>query len=269
MILPKHTPNVEDPNKKFKISYKKTNEKDPFQSCEMVSYLIDAKKHRHQKFINTQRLSFSIGLFLSFLIVIGLFEWRSYDRTDTLAIASSADDFEELLDIPITEQPPPPPVKKIQQPNIVEVEVDEVIEEIEIDFDIEITEETVVEEFDTEGLEMFEMEEEKADEIFTIVEVKPEPVGGMAAFMSYMAENIKYPETALRTRVQGKVFVQFIVNADGSLGDIKVIKGIGGGCDEEAIRVISNAPDWIPGRQRGKPVRVRMMAPVFFVLKEI
>ncbi|WP_370513178.1 energy transducer TonB [Fulvivirga sp. M361] len=266
MVLPKHTRNVEDPNEKFKITYKKTDVKDPFQSYEMVSYLIDAKKIRHRKFLATQRLSFSIGLFLSFLLVVGLFEWKSSDRSGSLEIAGIADDFEELMDIPVTEQPPPPPVKKIQQPNIVEVEVDEIIEEIEIDFDVEITEETVIEEFDSEGLEL--MEEEEADEIFTIVEVKPEPQGGMAAFMSFIAKNIKYPDAALRTRVQGKVFVQFVVNSDGSLVDIEVIKGIGGGCDEEAVRVISKAPNWIPGKQRGKPVRVRMMAPVFFKLKE-
>lgn len=266
MILPKHTPNVEDPKKKFKVSYKRTNKKDPFQSYEMVSYLIDAKKVRHQKFLATQRLAFSIGLFLSMLLVIGLFEWKSFDQAGALGVIGNADDFEELMDIPITEQPPPPPVKKLQQPNIIEVEVDEVIEEIELDFDIEITEETAVEEFDTEGLEL--MEEEKADEIFTIVEVRPEPVGGMAAFMSYIAKNMKYPEKALRAKIQGKVFVQFVVNSDGSLVDFEVVKGIGGGCDEEAIRVISGAPNWVPGRQRGKPVRVRMMAPVFFVLKE-
>ena len=268
MILPKHTPNVEDPKEKFKISYKKTNEKDPFQSHEMVSYLIDAKKLRHQKFLATQRLAFSIGLFLSMLLVIGLFEWKSFEKTSTLEIAGNADDFEELIDIPVTEQPPPPPVKKLQQPNIIEVETEEVIEEIELDFDIEITEETVVEEFDSEGLEAFEMEEEEADEIFTIVEVRPEPVGGMAAFMKYVAENIEYPNKALRAKIQGKVFVQFVVNSDGSLVDFKVVKGIGGGCDEEAIRVLSGAPNWKPGKQRGKPVRVRMMAPVFFVMKE-
>ena len=248
MIVPKQNPNVADPNK-LKVSYKKAKRKDPFETYDMVSYLIDVKKFRHQSFLATRRLAFSIGMFLSLLIVVGLFEWKSYDGLGGVELASNSEDFEELLDIPITEQPPPPPVKKIQQPNIVEAPVEELIEEIELDFDVEITEESVVEEFNTEGLEEL-MEEETADEIFTIVETQPQPQGGMAAFMAFVAENIRYPEAALRARVQGKVFVQFVVNADGSLVDFKVVKGIGAGCDEEAVRVIKSSPNWSPGKAK-------------------
>ena len=267
MLLPKQHPNIQDPGDKLKVSYKKTRGQDPFETYDMVSYLIDVKRHRYEAFKNTRRLAFSIGLFLSLLTVVGLFEWKSYGGLGGMELAANTEDFEELLDIPVTEQPPPPPVKKIQQPNIVEAPVEEIIEEIELDFDVEITEESVIEEFNSEGLEDF-IEEEKADEIFSIVEKQPQPEGGMAAFMAYVAENIRYPEAALRARVQGKVFVQFVVNADGSLVDFKVIKGIGAGCDEEAIRVLKGSPNWVPGKQRGKPVRVRMMVPVFFMFKE-
>ena len=266
MILPKQNPNIKDPNDRLKVSYKKAKKQDPFQSYDMVSYLIDVKKYRYEAFKTTRRLAFSIGLFLSLLFVVGLFEWKSYEGLGGMELAVNAEDFEELLDIPVTEQPPPPPVKKIQQPNIIEAPVEELIEDIELDFDVEITEESVIEEFDAEGLEEF-MEEE-ADEIFTIVETQPQPHGGMAAFMAYVAENMRYPDAALRARVQGKVFVQFVVNADGSLVDFKVVKGIGAGCDEEAIRVLKGSPNWLPGKQRGKPVRVRMMVPVFFMFKE-
>jgi len=211
-------------------------------------------------------MAFTIGLFLSLGIVVTLFEWRSYDNTGDVNLSANSERFDELLDIPITEQPPPPPQKKLQQPNIIESPVEEIIEEIEIDFDIEITDETAVAEMNTEGLEDL-MTDENADEIFTIVEDSPVPKEGMKGFMTYLAKNIKYPRSAISSRVQGKVFVQFVVNSDGSLVDFEVIKGIGSGCDEEAIRVIKSAPKWQPGKQRGKPVRVRMLIPVFFKLR--
>ena len=268
MILPKHNP-TERKSGDMKVSFKKPQNADPFQTFEMVDFLINAKKYRHQKLLASKSLAFSIGLFLSCLVVVVLFEWKTYERAGELDVAGNTELFDEVLDIPITQQPPPPPQKKIQQPNITETAVDEIIEEIEIDFDVEITLESVVETVDTEGVDLGElMEEEAADEIFDIVEFQPQPQGGFHAFMTYLSKNMNYPNLALRTKVQGKVFVQFVVNKDGSLGDFKVVKGIGAGCDEEAIRVLKSAPKWIPGKQRGKPVRVRVMAPVFFMLKE-
>ncbi|MEM9390528.1 MAG: energy transducer TonB [Bacteroidota bacterium] len=267
MILPKYNP-AEQKSSGMKVSFKKPQKADPFQTFEMVDFLINAKKYRHQKFLASKSLAFSIGLFLSCLSVVILFEWKTYERAGELDVAGNTELFDEVLDIPITQQPPPPPQKKLQQPNIIET-VDEIIEEIEIDFDVEITQESVVETVDTEGMDLGDvMEEEVADEIFDIVEFQPQPQGGLQAFMAYVSENINYPNQALRTKVQGKVFVQFVVNKDGTLGDFKVVKGIGAGCDEEAIRVLKNAPKWIPGKQRGKPVRVRMMVPVFFMLRE-
>lgn len=264
MILPKHNPPEEAG---MKVSFKKPNVEDPFQTYEMVDFLIETKKHRYQKYLAAKSLAFSVGLFLSCFLVVLLFEWKTYEKTDALDVASSSELFDEILDIPVTEQPPPPPQKKLQQPNIIEAEVEEIIEEIEIDFDVDITSETVVETVDTEGFEDL-MTDEKADEIFDIVEFQPTPIGGMQGFMTFVAENIKYPNSALRAKVQGKVFVQFVVNTDGSLVDFKVIKGIGSGCDEEALRVLKQAPKWEPGKQRGKAVRVRMLVPVFFKLKE-
>ncbi|MEM9859293.1 MAG: energy transducer TonB [Bacteroidota bacterium] len=265
MILPKHHPVEEKAG--MKVSFKKEPVQDPFQTYEMVDFLIKAKKQRYQRFLAGRSLAFSIGLFLSFLAVVSLFEWKTFQTTGELDVAKNTELFDEILDIPVTEQPPPPPQKKLQQPNIIEVEEEELIEEIEIDFDVDITQEQVIETVSTEGFEDL-MEEEAADEIFDIVEFQPQPEGGMQSFMAYVSENINYPNQALRTKVQGKVFVQFVVNSDGSLVDFKVVKGIGAGCDEEAVRVLRGAPKWIPGKQRGKPVRVRMMVPVFFKMKE-
>ncbi|MGB5980187.1 MAG: TonB family protein, partial [Cyclobacteriaceae bacterium] len=111
-----------------------------------------------------------------------------------------------------------------------------------------------------------DLPEEQPDEIFTIVEDKPTPAGGMEGWSKYLQENLHYPTQAKRMGIEGKVYIQFIVEKDGSISEVKAIKGIGAGCDEEAERVIRNAPDWNPGRQRGKNVRVRMVIPLFFKL---
>lgn len=105
-----------------------------------------------------------------------------------------------------------------------------------------------------------------AEEIFTVVEEPAKPIGGIASFYKYIGENMKYPVEARRFGVEGKVFIQFVINADGTLSDLTIIKGIGGGCDEEAIRVVSKSPNWIPGRQRGQPIRQRYTMPIIFKL---
>ena len=154
----------------------------------------------------------------------------------------------------------PPPVS-IPPPDIPEIEEIEEIEE-EIEIDIENTEETLIEEIIFEEAP----EEEEVDEIFTIVEDMPTPPDGMAAFFKYISSNLRYPDQARQMAVEGKVFVQFVVDKDGTLTDVQVIKGIGAGCDEEAVRVIEESKKWIPGKQRGRPVKVRMALPITFRL---
>ncbi len=103
-------------------------------------------------------------------------------------------------------------------------------------------------------------------EVFTLVEEQPEFEGGMPAFYKYVGNEIKYPLQALQKGVEGRVDVQFVVEKDGSLSSVKAVKGVGVGCDSEAVRVVQNAPSFKPGTQRGKPVRVRMELPVIFKL---
>jgi len=105
-------------------------------------------------------------------------------------------------------------------------------------------------------------------EIFTIVEAQPEFEGGIQGFRNYIANEIKYPLQARQAGIQGSVDVQFVVEKDGSLSDVEAVKGIGAGCDEEAVRVVQNAPPFKPGSQNGKPVRVRMAVPITFKLSE-
>ena len=88
----------------------------------------------------------------------------------------------------------------------------------------------------------------------------------MGAFYKYISTNLRYPDQARKMGVEGKVFVQFIVDKDGSITDVQAIKGIGEGCDEEAVRVIEGSNKWIPGKQRGRPVKVKMILPITFKL---
>ncbi len=106
----------------------------------------------------------------------------------------------------------------------------------------------------------------EADKVFTEVEVYPEFPGGMEGLMSYLSTNIHYPENAKNQGVEGRVFINFIIEKDGSVDSAKVLRGIGGGCDEEALRVVSEMPDWTPGYQHGEAVRVSYNLPVKFSL---
>ncbi len=103
-------------------------------------------------------------------------------------------------------------------------------------------------------------------EIFAVAESMPSFPGGMGALMQYLAENIGYPSLAKKSGIQGRVFVNFVVEPDGSITNVKVLRGIGGGCDEEAVRVVEKMPKWSPGKQKGKPVRVSYNLPVKFTL---
>jgi len=108
--------------------------------------------------------------------------------------------------------------------------------------------------------------EEDPNKIFTAVEQEPSYPGGLDKFYAYLGRNIHYPAVAKENNVQGKVFLTFVVERDGSLTDIKVLRGIGSGCDEEAVRVLRAAPKWKPGIQNGRPVRVQYNVPITFTL---
>lgn len=207
---------------------------------------------------------FEIGLIISLLVVFAAFEYKSYDKITVDIQQRVVDDTPEEI-IPITEQkvkpPPPPPPKQVTKITIVE---DDVEVEDEIDIDVEADDETEMEEY----IPVEEEEEEIVEaEIFTVVESMPEYPGGMAKLMSYLGNSIKYPPLAKESGIQGRVFINFVVEPNGSISNVKVLRGIGGGCDEEAVRVVSQMMKWKPGMQRGKPVRVSYNLPVKFTLQ--
>ena len=205
-------------------------------------------------------LHFNVGLVLSLALVIMAFEWKFYENGGLVDIGKVPDAFDELMEIPPTVQTPPPP--PTPQPNIVSVpnKID-IEEEIPFTLDIESSEEMIIEDYHFE-----KPKEEVADEVFRIVEEQPSPMGGYSAFYEYIGKKLKYPAQARRLGIEGKVFVEFIVDKDGSITDVTIMKGIGGGCDEEAVRVIKDSPKWNPGKQRGRPVKVKLIVPITFKL---
>lgn len=112
-----------------------------------------------------------------------------------------------------------------------------------------------------------EVVEEEYVKPFTVVEQMPEFPGGDQNMMKFLHDNTRYPQMAKESGIAGTVYVTFVVNKNGQISDVKVLRGIGGGCDEEALRVVRSMPSWIPGRQNGKSVPVQFNLPIKFILQ--
>jgi len=113
-----------------------------------------------------------------------------------------------------------------------------------------------------------EVEEVGEEEIFTMVEEMPSFPGGEDSLYKYLGMNIRYPLAAKSNGIQGIVYVTFVISKNGSVKDVKLLRGIGGGCDEEAIRVVQEMPNWNPGKQRGKNVNVQINMPIKFTVRK-
>lgn len=214
---------------------------------------------------NKRGLFLEIGLVVVLALVFLGFEWKTYDKSRVEIFQRQAIDIpEEMVEITKQETPPPqpPPPPQVTVLNIVEDNV-----EIENDFtvDAEATQTTQVQEY----IPVQKAEEEviEEQEIFQVVESMPEFPGGEEARIKFLRDNIKYPQMARESGIQGTVYVTFVVEIDGRVTGVRVLRGIGGGCDEEAVRVVKAMPRWIPGKQRGKPVRVQFNMPIKFTLQ--
>lgn len=200
-----------------------------------------------------------IGLITALAITLVALEWTTFEKQ--LGSLGSLDiDFLEEEVIPPSATPPPPPPPPPAPTTVLEIVDDEEdIEEVEI-LDQEIKEDTKV-----EIVQRAEVIEE--DQIFTIVEEMPSFPGGEAALFKYLGEKTKYPQMATDAGISGVVYVTFVVDKEGKIRDVKVLRGIGGGCDEEAVRVVKSMPTWKPGKQRGKSVTVQYNLPIRFTLR--
>lgn len=170
--------------------------------------------------------------------------------------------------------PPPPPEALVEKVKFVApvVTTEEVVEDSDIFNQDELNKNTVneaveavAEEVAVAAQEVIDIPEE-AKQIFTVVEENPSFPGGETELNKFLKTNLVYPQTATENGIQGTVYVSFVVDSKGNVTDAKVLRGIGGGCDEEALRVIRLMPQWHPGKQNGKTVRVLFNMPVYFKL---
>ena len=206
-----------------------------------------------------------MGLVFVLSLVYVALEWTErevtkYEVTDTEFL------FEEEVEIQQTSQetpppPPPPVVQEVEVLNVVEdnVETESIDVNTEDDKEVEVVIAAPVE---------APVEEEEEEVVFVVVESMPEFPGGQQALFKYLSENVKYPVIAQENGIQGRVICQFVVNRDGSIVDVEVVRSGGDpSLDKEAIRVIKSMPKWKAGQQRGKPVRVKYTVPVNFKLQ--
>lgn len=217
---------------------------------------MEPKKNPEISLEKKKGLFFQIGLVVTLVIVLGAFEWKSYEKVDYNLGQLNLDDLEEEI-IPITRQeitPPPPPPPPPEVIVIVE-DIVEIVDEAKI----ETTE-------SDEMVAVIEIEEESDEEFFMVVENMPEFPGGDAGLMKYIQKNVKYPPIAKEYNITGKVYVSFIVDKSGSVTDVKIARGVDKSLDAEAVRVVKSLPKYKPGKQRGKAVRVMFTIPINFTL---
>ena len=210
-----------------------------------------------------------IYVLMGFIFVLSLcyvaLEWTEKEVTK-YEVTDSEFLFEEEVEIQQTTQetPPPPPPPAVQEVEVLNVVEDNVeTESIEINTEDDKETEVVI----AAPVEA-PVEEEEEEVFFVVVESMPEFPGGTQALFKYLSENVKYPVIAQENGIQGRVICQFVVNKDGSIVDVEVVRSGGDpSLDKEAVRVIKSMPKWKPGKQRGKAVRVKYTVPVNFKLQ--
>ena len=229
---------------------------------------MEIKKSPNADLKNRKLLFIEIGFVVALLITLGAFEWTSKEKKEAALTAENSELVEEEI-IPITQDTPPPPPEAPKIP-VLSDQIDIVDDNIEVDDNI-----MNLEDDSNMAVEIKEYVEEVQEEVveeeaipFQLVEEKPKFQGGDAnAFSAWVAKNLNYPEIAKENGVQGRVMLQFTVNPNGSVSDVKVLRGIDPSLDKEAVRVVSSSPKWTPGRQRDRAVKVTYTFPVIFQLR--
>jgi len=216
------------------------------------------KKHPGADLEKKRGLFTQIGLISTLAIVWIALEWRNYDANAFDMGTLNMENIEEEI-VPITERkvkppPPPPPVEEL----IVIDDKEEIKKELEVK-NIEVDESSKIEIPD-------ELEDLPDDITYVRVQHMPQFGNGDADILYYLAKNIRYPREAIELGISGIVYLKFVVDKKGNVGDVQVLRGIGGGCDEEAVRKVQAMPKWTPGKQMGKPVNVYYNIPVKFTL---
>ena len=231
---------------------------------------MEIKKSPKANLENKKFLFTEIGLIVALLMVLGAFEWSTTEGTDLASLGDETAVAVEEEQVPITqeEQLPPPEVPK-------EPVMSDIIDIVDDDIKVEDNFLLSTEDDASLGVEIkdyvVEQEEEVVEEEevpFAIVEQKPTFQGGDAnTFTKWVFSKIVYPEIAKENGVQGRVTLQFTIETDGSVKNVKVLRGVDSSLDKEAVRVVSSSPKWSPGMQRNKPVKVKYTFPVVFQLR--
>ena len=227
---------------------------------------MEIKKNKKYDLENKRPLFFGIGMIISLSLTLLAFEWKSEIEPLVTPREPEPEDWYVIMDPIVTEQPrlePPKPIvpakRVLNQSTVIKEVTEDLFETTDI---ILVDQETEV----VEVSPAITVEEEAPEELFLFVEEMPAFPGGDQALLRYIGKNLKYPRKAQNIGVEGKVFLTFIIDEKGKVSDVAVVKGIGAGCDEEAIRVVSSLPQFSPGKQRGIPVKVKMMLPISFKL---
>ncbi len=222
-----------------------------------------ASKKTAKADLENKRLIFGqIGAILALAMVFLAFEYKSNELMNMGDIQRKID--QTIIEtIPITIQKP----KTLPPPQPIAVKIEVIDNSNKQDKNIFIQAEPSPNEPIIHENPLMPAEEAIDEPLILVPEIAPEFPGGINALMNFIARNIRYPEMAREQMIQGRVYVSFIVEKDGSVSTIKLLRGIGGGCDEEAIRVVNAMPSWQPGRQNGRAVRVAYNLPIRFSLK--
>ena len=231
---------------------------------------MEVKKSPKADLEGSKGLGILMGLVVGLAVLFVGFEWGTQEKAIQKNEGISDIIAEEEMDITRQDETPPPP------PPDVPPAVAEVLNVVENN--VQVANNDLISSEDNEKVAqvqvytppavVHEEEEESPQHIFVVVEEMPEFPGGQAALMSFIAKSIKYPVVAQENGIQGRVTCTFVVNQDGSIVDAQVARGIDPALDKEALRVINSMPKWKPGKQRGKPVRVKFTLPVTFRLQQ-
>ena len=228
---------------------------------------MEIKKSPKADLENKKMMAVLIGLVMALGIMYIAFEWSQNEITIyEEALQGPVEIDEEMVEVTFREEtppPPPPPQPETVLSDIIDIQDNEA--EVETtDFNSEDDEDARVE----IQAPIAPPEEEEEEQVIHIrVEKMPEFPGGQDALNRFLVRNIKYPLLAQENGIQGRVVCQFVVNSDGSIVDISVVRGVEESLDKEAIRVIKSMPKWTPGRQGGKSVRVKYTLPIRFKLQ--
>ncbi|MDH6343860.1 protein TonB [Parabacteroides sp. PFB2-12] len=228
---------------------------------------MEKKKTERANLEKGKSVNLLMGIVVAMAILFVSFEWGTTEVTISLADRLGDVEWTDEIPITITEPtPPPPPPPPTAVAEILTVVEDDAIVDSTPIITSEDTQENPQEEVYLPPV-IEEKEEEDANQIHTIVEEMPAFPGGNAALMKFISQAINYPVVAQENGVFGRVTCSFVINTDGSIVDIEVLRGVDPSLDKEAVRVIGTMPKWKPGMQRDKPVRVRYTLPIVFRLQ--